>query len=242
LRLKLIISYDGSKFFGFAYQPNCNTVVSELQKVITKIGIDTKIVASGRTDRGVHATKQIISFDVPDYWNDRLSELKKRLNSKLLPAIYIKHIEAVEKNFHPRFNAISRSYRYIISTGEPNPFLYNYMLFEKDIDFQIINNNIKLFQGIHNFDFFRKNDPSKENFVREIFVTYSYQYRDLIILYFRGSSFVRSQIRLIVSSLIALSRGDITRDNIIEQLECKKKYITKPAPPNGLYFVGSSYN
>ena len=111
MRVRATIAYDGSQFFGFQIQPDKPTVVSALQDVLQSVGIDSKVVGSGRTDRGVHATGQVIHFDLSPYWQ-RLSKLQSHLNSKL-EAIYIKDISKVESNFHAQYDAKQRVYRYI---------------------------------------------------------------------------------------------------------------------------------
>lgn len=116
-KVKAIISYDGTKFQGFQRQKHTqNTVAGEIEKVLKSLIIDTKIVGSGRTDRGVHALNQVISFKIPIFWD--LEKLKQILNQKL-KSIYIKNILKVKENFNARFSAKSRSYIYIFKTKNP---------------------------------------------------------------------------------------------------------------------------
>jgi tRNA pseudouridine38-40 synthase len=127
MRVKITLSYDGSRFEGFQKQNHTsNTVANKLYEVLESMGIEEKIVASGRTDKGVHATNQICHIDLPTYWKD-LKYLQKHINSKI-SNIYIKKIEKTTDDFHARFSAKRRVYRYIISTKKEKPFfrkLYN---------------------------------------------------------------------------------------------------------------------
>ncbi len=116
MRVKVILSYDGSKFSGFQQQNSgVKTVANRLDTILKSLGIFIKIRASGRTDAGVHAINQVIDFLLPPFWRD-INKLKKLLNQNGSGEIYIKDIKIVDDNFHSRYLAKKRVYRYIIST------------------------------------------------------------------------------------------------------------------------------
>ena len=114
MRVKAVVSYDGSVFQGFQIQKlTDNTVAFHIQRALSQVGIESKINASGRTDAKVHATGQVIDFELPSFWQNReLKELKSNINSKL-DAIYFKHITQVDNTFHSRYSAKERVYRRI---------------------------------------------------------------------------------------------------------------------------------
>ena len=230
--VKSIIAYDGSKFYGLQIQPDVKTVIGEIDKALKKININTKILASGRTDRGVHALNQVITFNIPDFWEEK--KLKNILNKMLLPEIMFKKIKKTPP-FHPRFNAIKRSYRYIISPIT-NPFIDNYIThYEKEINLELINKALKILIGKHDFEYFAKTGTEVSTYEREIFNAYALKYKDKTIIKIIGNSFLRGQIRIIIDFLLKINEGILTYENLKTQLE-KKRLINKHlAKPNGLY-------
>ncbi|HIE34962.1 MAG TPA: tRNA pseudouridine(38-40) synthase TruA [Campylobacterales bacterium] len=241
MRVKATIAYDGSRFFGFQSQKSTkNTVATSLQIALNSLNIDSKIVASGRTDRGVHATNQVIHFDLPSYWQD-FKKLKEHLNQRLFPAIIIKKIEPAFDNFHARFSAKKRAYRYILSTKEPNPFEANYITFVKDIDFKKIEDSINLFKGKHDFRFFQKSANNANSSIREIYRAKVYRFKEYIIIYFEANGFLRSQIRMMVDFLLKIGKSRLTKAELKEQLLCKKQYSSTLSPPYGLYLCRVVY-
>jgi len=231
--VKAIIAYDGSKFYGLQIQPNVKTVIGEIDKTLKKIKIDTTITTSGRTDKGVHALNQVISFEIPNFW--KLERLKELLNKILLPEIYFKKIIKINKDFNPRFNAKKRSYRYIISPIT-NPFIENYVTYyPKDINLNLLNSALNILKGIHDFEFFSKKGSIVHNHTREIFNAYAFKYRDKTIIKITGNSFLRGQIRIIVDFLLKINENILDIDDLKTQLD-KKRVINKHlAKPNGLY-------
>lgn len=234
LNIKLIISYDGSKFLGSQSQPNKLSVEDCFQKVLKRLNIDTKIYFSGRTDKDVHATNQVINFLIPKYWNN-LNKLKEILNYHLPNSIVIKNISIVDDNFHSRYSAKKRVYRYILTTKQLTPFNSNYITYYKNIDEKKIQNGIKEFIGIYDFEYFAKGDRGTKTTIREIFNTKFYKYKDYYIFNFCANGFLRGQIRLMVGFLLKISDGDLSINDLKAQLNKEIKISIKPAKPNGLY-------
>jgi tRNA pseudouridine38-40 synthase len=245
MKLKAVIAYDGSKFFGFQRQTEEGnerhvTVESRFEEALQSLGINEKILGSGRTDRGVHATGQVISCNVPDYWKD-LEKLRKQLTLKLFPTITIKSLIEIGDTFHPRFDAKSRTYRYVVANTDPNPFLADYVMFKKDIDLTRANEAMKCFIGKHDFEFFRKTGSDENSTTREIFKAFSYKHRDLTIFVFEGDGFLRSQIRLLMAGVIEYLDEKVTLEDIKNQLGKKEKKVTKPITHTGLYLAKIKY-
>jgi tRNA pseudouridine38-40 synthase len=155
----------------------------------------------------------------------------------MLPnSIKILEVKEVESEFHARYSAKSRAYRYIIKTSDPNPFEDDFISFYKDADFEDIKNKIGLFVGEHDFKYFMKSGSDINSSVREIYRSYAYKHKDMIVLYFEANGFLRSQIRLMVGALLKLDAHQIK-----EQLACTTNYKIKPATPNGLYLAKIKY-
>ncbi len=236
MRCALTIAYNGTHFLGSQIQSETsNTIFGQLEKVLLQLGIDFRVVASGRTDKGVHATGQVCHIDLPIFWDD-LKKLKRVLNEMLPHAISVKNIKKVDDEFHARYSAKKRVYRYIIKEGDSNPFENNFITFTQHVDFKKIQQNIKVFIGEHNFKQFMKTGSDTNSTTREIYKAFAYKYKDYIILNFEANGYLRSQIRLMVGAILKLEA-----DVIKNQLECKKIYKIKPAPSNGLYLAKIKY-
>jgi tRNA pseudouridine38-40 synthase len=236
MRCALTLAYDGTHFLGSQVQDSSpNTVMGNIESALAKLNIEFRVIASGRTDRGVHATGQVCHIDLPEFWSD-LKKLKKVLNTMLPCSIFIKEIKAVDNDFHARYSAKKRVYRYIIKEGQSNPFETNFITFLDSVDFEKIQKNITLFCGEFNFQLFMKSQSDIKTTTRVIYKAFAYRHKGFIILNFEANGFLRSQIRLMVGSLLTLESS-----HIIEQLTCKKRYKIKPAPSNGLYLAKIKY-
>jgi len=236
LRCIIIIAYNGTHFLGSQIQSETsNTILGNLEKVLLKLGIDFRVVASGRTDKGVHATGQVCHVDLPKFWND-LEKLKRVLNEMLPSTIMVKDIKKADDEFHARYSAKKRVYRYIIKEGESNPFHNDFVTFVKYIDFEKTKKNIELFVGENDFKQLMKTGSEINSTTRIIYRAFAYRYKDLIVLNFEANGFLRSQIRLMVGALLKLNEHEIK-----EQLACIKNHKVKPAPSNGLYLAKIKY-
>ncbi|MEA1956436.1 MAG: tRNA pseudouridine(38-40) synthase TruA [Campylobacterota bacterium] len=236
MRCSLTIAYNGTNFLGSQQQKETpNTILGNLEKILLQINVKSKIVASGRTDKGVHATGQVCHIDLPNFWND-LSKLKRVLNSMLPSSISIVKIKKETDNFHARYDAKKRVYRYIIKNSPSNPFENDFITFLNSCDIQKIQNNIKLFVGERDFKYFMKTGSDINSTTRIIYKAFAYKYKDYIVLNFEANGFLRSQIRLMVASILNLDENQI-----IEQLNCQKNYKVKPAKSNGLYLAKIKY-
>ncbi|WP_373001972.1 tRNA pseudouridine(38-40) synthase TruA [Sulfurimonas sp.] len=236
MRCALTIAYNGTDFLGSqAQKSSSNTILGNLEKVLLQLSIDSKIIASGRTDKGVHATGQVCHIDLPPFWDD-LEKLKRVLNEMLPPSIRIKYAKEVDAEFHARYSAKKRVYRYIIKESKSNPFEDNFITFLDSVDFEKLEKNIKLYIGEHDFANFMKTGSDTKSSVREVFKAFAYKHNGYIVLNFEANGFLRSQIRLMVSALLKLEKKELE-----EQLKCESNYKIKPAPSNGLYLARIKY-
>jgi len=236
MRCAFTIAYNGSGYLGSQIQKDTeNTIFGQFESALSKLGINKRVVASGRTDKGVHATGQVCHVDLPDFWND-LQKLKKVLNKMLPNSIKVKKIEYKNKLFHARYSAKKRVYRYIIKNSKSNPFEDNFITFLEDIDFELISTNINTFRGEYDFKNFMKKGSDINSTTRIIYKAFAYKYKDYIILNFEANGFLRSQIRLMVGAILNLNKKQIQ-----EQLNSNKIYKIKPSPSNGLYLAKIKY-
>ncbi|KAB7886686.1 tRNA pseudouridine(38-40) synthase TruA [Poseidonibacter ostreae] len=240
MNLKFLISYDGSLYKGSQKQPNNQTVEDKLLKAFKRINIETKIILSGRTDKDVHATGQVFNCIIPDFWTD-FAKLKATLNQQLPSSIRIHHIKKVADDFHSRFHAKKRVYRYLVTTKNITAFNNNFITQVRNIDEKKIKEAIKEFIGVHDFEYFHKQGSDKDITIREVYDTKFYKYKDIYIFKFTANSYLRSQIRLMVGFLLKISEGKLSIEDLKTQLRKEKNIHRLPALANGLYLAKVIY-
>lgn len=226
---------------GFQSQKTTeNTVIGELCKALKRLQINSVPIGSGRTDRGVHATNQVIHLDLPYFWHDH-QRLLEMLNLQLPSSIRIKRIDSVDETFHARYSAKKRVYRYIIKEGQSNPFEADFVTFVPRLNHKAIIDSIGAFEGEHDFELFKKTGSDVTHFVRTIYRAYAYSYHEYFVMCFEANGFLRSQIRMMASFLLQISEGTLTKAQLIEQLDSGIKHSTSLAPHNGLYLTRIKY-
>ena len=240
MRVKAVIAYDGSGYQGFQKQTTTDkTVTSSIEKALRSLQINAAIVGSGRTDAGVHATGQIIHFDLPEFWSD-LDKLKVNLNRKLTQ-IQFKHISSVSHDFHARFSAKKRVYRYLFKTHKPSVFEQKYISYYPEFDASLLAQALALFRGEHDFKYFHKTGTVTHTSIRKIYKTDYIQRYNYHYIYFQANGFLRSQVRMMVEAAMQCARGEMTLKQLSEQIECQEKHTTRLAPPEGLYLARITY-
>jgi len=240
MRVKAVITYDGSHYFGFQKQTSTNkTIMYAIEKTLASLQINSKIVGSGRTDAGVHASGQVIHFDLPEYWSD-LQKLKLHLNRKM-NYIQFKHITQVPSDFHARFSAKKRLYRYVFKTTKPSVFEKTYISHYDSFDVQILQKALHLFEGKHDFEYFRKTGSQTYTTIREIYSTKYKAYYGYHLIYFQANGFLRSQVRMMVDMAMSCAKKEMTLEQLKEQVDCQIKHSTKLASQEGLYLAKVLY-
>ena len=246
MRYFMTFSYDGSDFKGYQKQPKSRTVQGELESVLKKINGENSVsvVASGRTDSGVHAMNQKAHFDLETTID--CDKLLHSINSMLPEDIYVKQLEEVSDNFHARFNAIGKEYVYQINMGEYNPLERKYVYqHSSKLDVAEMQRAMKYLEGTHSFRAFTKVDEEKEDYVRTLSQTNLL--RDLkdinkITLVFIGTGFMRYMVRYMVGTLIEIGEGKRRSEEIIDILKSEDRTLAgKTAHPEGLYLKNVFY-
>jgi tRNA pseudouridine38-40 synthase len=239
-RVKAVIAYDGSDYFGFQKQKSTKeTVTWAIEDALKSLHINADIVASGRTDAGVHATGQVIHFDLPEFWQD-LNKLKIALNRKL-SNIQFKNISFIADGFHARFCAKKRMYRYVFKTKKPSIFEQKYISYYEEFNVTVLKNTLNIFEGEHDFANFHKTGSITHTTIRKVYKTTYKKRGEYHFIYFQANGFLRSQVRMMVDAAILCATGHLSQDALKEQLECKKKHISSLAPPYGLYLANVVY-
>ncbi len=242
--IKLIYEYDGTNFFGNQKNPGVRTVNEEIEKVLNEItGEEINLISAGRTDKGVHAVNQVSNF----FTNSKIpaEKYKKILNRKLPGDINIKISEDVEGEFNARYSAKSRSYIYVIKNIKNySAFERNYFTFvDFELDIERIKNIIEGIKGKYNFDNFRKSDCNQKNPEREIKEFTIKQEGDKYIFFIKADGFLKSMVRIIIGSVLAVYTGERSEDYIINKLQnpIESDSDKLVAPPTGLYLYEVEY-
>lgn len=242
-RYKMHISYDGTNYAGWQIQKNKLTIQGSIENVLKKIlKKDIKIIAAGRTDAKVHALEQIAHFNF--YKNIDLKKLLFSLNSLLKADIRIKKITKVDSNFHARFSAKSKIYRYHIFTGDiQDPFLrmYSYKPNFK-FDFTLLKKASKYFLGTHNFSSFANKGSISNNPIKTIKRIDIKKKKNEIILEFEADGFLYKMVRNIVGTLLDVANKKLPIEAIEKIFAAKdRQKASKPAEAQGLFLVKVIY-
>lgn len=235
MKYKLIVEYDGSYFHGFQRQLKENSVQEQLEKVLSEITKEEiKINGAGRTDAGVHAYGQVIAFktsrNIPE------DNLKKIMNKKLYPHIYIRKVEIASDAFHPRIDAIKKEYHYKVSINNFDPLKVNYYYFFHDrIDISKIRKAMEFIKGTHDFKSLCKLTEEKTT-IRTI-EKFDLEVKDGILEFtIIGDGFLRNMVRIIIALVLRVGEGKINVEDVEKIINEKNRRLAPwVAPANGLY-------
>ncbi|KXH80819.1 tRNA pseudouridine(38-40) synthase TruA [Sporosarcina sp. HYO08] len=245
-RVKATVTYDGTNFAGYQFQPGLRTVQAEIDKALVKIHKkDQSIhsVASGRTDAGVHATGQVIHFDTPfsltpDRWC-------MALNVLLPKDIRIVDAEYVDEHFHARYSATGKTYVYKWSYSEiQSPFERNYMVHLGNLrpDLEQMKEAIQYILGTHDFTSFCSSKTATSNRVRTVRELTLEKQGDALVMTIEGDGFLYNMVRTIAGMLLAVGRGWHRPEEVREILAARdRKKASKTAPAHGLYLQSVTY-
>ena len=232
VKLKLVYSYDGSKFSGSQSQPHGRGVEDVLRAALGRVGIFAPLISSSRTDKGVHALRQVSCVECAVHWE--LPRLKELINRHCAPYIFVRHINPVPRDFHPRYDAVARCYRYVLNHGRPSPFLSDFCVFYPRVDLAALNAALANFIGEHDFSEFMKSGSDIKSPVRELYVARAYSFRNLTLINFKANGFLRAQVRLMVANALKSVQSG-------RKISFSRALSRIPFPPNGLYLSSVSY-
>ena len=266
--IKLIIEYDGTNYHGWQVQQGLKTIQGVIESKLSMITkADTGLSGAGRTDAGVHALGQVGTFKT----NSRMTpkEFKAALNSALPRDIVIKHAQEVESDFHARYSATSRIYRYTILNGAtPSAFLRNYTyLVKKPINIDNMADACKILLGTHDCSSFASTGDPVQSFVRTISdVSIKRQEFDIEhsaeqagsmfcvqhtefgikypLIYFKieANAFLRGMVRAIMGTLLEIGTGKMAPEKMREILEAKDRSVAgQGLPAKGLCLIKVTY-
>lgn len=250
-KIKLTIAYDGANFHGWQIQPGIPTIQGALTDALRQITQDEKLIIHGasRTDTGVHALAQVAHFKTQSSLD--AGEFQRALNALLPPSIRIVAAEEVSPDFHARWQAQGKIYRYRIFSGPVlPPFEYGRVLhYPYPLDETAMAAAAGQFEGEHDFTSFSASSDSEEHdgnreMVRVIHSSELVRYdgREQMDYVVRGRSFLRYMVRKIVGTLIEVGKGRLAPEDIARIFDARDRALSGPTvPPEGLYLVSLEY-
>jgi tRNA pseudouridine38-40 synthase len=244
-RIRLKLHYDGSRFAGWQVQPGKRTVQGELERALTRLtGGAARATAAGRTDRGVHATGQVVGVVVPAKWE--AAELRRALNAVLAGDVWVAEAGEVSVEFHARYDAVARGYTYRLGTApvSRSPFFRGtcWPLGEA-LPLAVLNAAAARFVGTHSFRAFAKTGQPERG---EQCTVYAADWApwEPAGLHFRvvANRFLHHMVRYMVGTQVDVARGRRRVEEIDRLLAGEPGLETSPpAPPEGLFLTRVFY-
>jgi tRNA pseudouridine38-40 synthase len=238
-RIRIQLAYDGGPFHGWQIQPGLPTIQGILEEIVSGMeGKPVHVAGSGRTDAGVHALAQIAAFSIEN--PIPVDNLRRAVNRLLPPAIRVVSAEEVHAGFHPRFDAVAKTYEYrMVRTEVCSPFEWPYVYHHPyRLDEDRMARLARVFEGEHDFTAFAASDARDaegKSKVRTIFSSTLLRGEGRLVYRVRGSGFLKHMVRNIVGTLIEAGRGNLAD---IDTLPAR---CGATAPAKGLFQVSVEY-
>jgi tRNA pseudouridine38-40 synthase len=228
----LLIEYDGTQYYGFQWQVGLPTIQSELEQAIGRVcGQSSRVIGASRTDTGVHAQGQVVSFWAKSTLDTMT--LVRALNYYLPGDIAVKAAYRAGDNFNVRSDALSREYRYcILDSNTRSPFSRRFALFvPKMLDIQAMNEACRLIQGEHDFASFASSLDDRRSTLRNVYEAGIDKKGELTVFRIVANSFLPHQVRSTIGLLIRLGLGMIGIENFRDIMEARSLGLAGPVSP-----------
>ena len=265
-RWRLDLAYDGNAFSGFAYQPEFTTVVGVLRATLAstlRMSDEPIVVGAGRTDTGVHAFAQVVHVDLPVrlFSKERGPDgdrLMQSLNKQLRGRVRVLRARRVDDEFHARYSASWREYRYLILESQPPALTLTdswSWTVAGPLDVDVMNRAAAEVLGTHDFRAFCRrptNASSDEPLLRAVLDAHFERLDDqwslnptgapVVRFTIRAQSFCHNMVRCLTSTLVAIGQGRLPESTVKERLESlRRDHLPAPAPASALCLVGVGY-
>lgn len=242
-RYRIDIAYHGGRFHGWQRQPNVRTVQGELELWLGRL-LDTEqpvsVTGAGRTDAGVHAEGMVAHVDIDTAIDT--GDLVHRLNSALDDDVVVTAIQTVDPEFHARYSAISKTYRYRLRTT-PSPFARDRTWqLRHDLDMNQLTAAAGQIIGTHDFAGFCRAESRKPNTMCTIFESGWVIRNECLEYWIKGDRFLHEMVRLLVGTMVDSGRGLLNATQIAEILRSNDvRLCGQAAPPHGLTLMTVEY-
>jgi tRNA pseudouridine38-40 synthase len=244
MRIALGLEYDGAAFCGWQTQPGGCGVQDHLQGALSRFADSpVEVVAAGRTDTGVHATAQVVHFDTAAV-RETVSWVRGT-NSHLPEAARVTWAKEVAADFHARYSALSRTYRYLLLDEPVAPAILRARVgwYHRPLDLDTMATALRMLVGEHDFSAFRDAQCQAKSPVRHLMEASVERRRNLVVFTFRANAFLHHMIRNVVGSLVYVGAGKHPASWIAEVLASRDRRVAAPTfAPDGLYLAGVEYD
>ena len=242
-RFRAVVEYDGAAYHGFQRQAELPSVQGELEQAIARFSRQkASVLGAGRTDSGVHAHGQVIAFDL--VWNHELQALQRALNANLPADIVAVRLDEVGSDFHPRYSARRRRYRYQIWNGQirsPLRKQYSWHVF-RPLDLTAMNAAAVAVEGEHDFATFGQ-PTSGDSTIREVFSAKWHRDGKMLVFKIEANAFLYRMVRSLVGSMKAVGEGAWTVSKFKSALEAGDRDLAgQTAPAHGLFLASVEYD
>ena len=243
MRIAMGIEYDGSRYFGWQRQREVNSIQAELERVLSQIANHpVEIQCAGRTDAGVHATGQVIHFDTQA--ERKMAAWTLGVNSNLPADIAVRWAQVVPDDFHARFSATARRYRYLILNSNLRPAILSAGIshYHGALDVQSMHHAGQRLLGEHDFTSFRAVQCQSKTPWRNITHLAVSRHGPYVMLDIRANAFLHHMVRNLVGSLVYIGAGKQPTDWLAFLLQQKDRKLSAPTfSPAGLYLSAIHY-
>jgi len=240
---RMLVAYDGGPFRGFARQPGLPTVQGQIEDALSKVLREPVLTSgAGRTDAGVHALGQVMSFRRTEPIDD-LARVLRAVNAMVGPAIAVLELEAASEGFDARFSAVARTYEYMILTRPVHDPFSRHTAWHHPaaLDVHAMAQAARTLLGEHDFRSFARVEEGQAP-VRTIEALEIEPQGDVIVVRVRANSFLQQMVRSIVGTLAKVGEGKIAPGSMGDILEARDRAVAGPvAPPHGLFLVSVDY-
>ena len=243
-RYRLTLEYDGGPYRGFQAQAGLPTIQASLERAVTAFcGESVRVHAAGRTDAGVHATGQAAHFDLEKHWSPQT--VRNALNAHLRPEpIVVLAVEAAPLDWHARFSATGRRYRYRILNRLSPPALEQGRVWhvKKPLDAEAMHAAAQVLVGHHDFTTFRDLACQANSPMKTLDAAAVRREGCEVVLEFASRSFLHRQVRSMTGSIAEVGVGRWTADDLKAALDARdRRACGQVAPADGLYLTGVDY-
>lgn len=242
-RIALGLEYDGSAFAGWQAQVHASGIQSAVESALSFVAAGpVTVICAGRTDAGVHATMQVVHFDTTVQRTERAWVMGA--NTNLPDSVSALWAREVAGDFHARYAALARSYRYVILNRTPRPALLRERVcwVRESLDAELMNTAAQVLVGEHDFSSFRAAECQSPTPVRRLQRIQVTRCNEYVVLDVTANAFLHHMVRNIAGTLLAVGRGRQSIDwpaSLLQVRDRAQAGITAPAA--GLYLFGVSY-
>lgn len=243
LHLALGVEYLGTQYHGWQVQPNVDSVQARLQDALSRIANHpVEVVCAGRTDRGVHATMQVVHFDTSAQRNDQAWQ--RGVLSLLPHDMGVLWVQRMQADFHARFSAVRRSYRYVLYNAAHRPGLLHGRVswYHLPLDALRMQQAASYLLGEHDFSSFRGKDCQAHSPTRTLYALDIQRDGDFIYFDLCANAFLMHMVRNIVGTLMQVGTGQRAPEWVASVLAARRRELAGvTAPPDGLYLTHVAY-